>query len=73
MSEDPIKVCPSCGGEVRRIIGGGSGIIFKGSGFYVTDSKKSGSSSSGPSSGSKKKAQAPACENCPKKESKESA
>jgi len=45
MSEAPLKVCPVCGGEVRRLIGGGTGIIFKGSGFYITDSKKSSSAS----------------------------
>jgi putative FmdB family regulatory protein len=37
---DPIKKCPECGGKVHRLIGGGSGIIFKGSGFYETDYKK---------------------------------
>jgi len=40
MSDDPIRVCPECGKEVRRLILGGSGVIFKGSGFYVTDSGK---------------------------------
>ncbi|MDR1128926.1 MAG: zinc ribbon domain-containing protein [Treponema sp.] len=39
MSDAPLKVCPECGKEVRRLINGGSGIIFKGSGFYVTDKK----------------------------------
>jgi predicted nucleic acid-binding Zn ribbon protein len=39
MSEDPVKECPECGKEVRRLIFGGSGIIFKGSGFYVNDSR----------------------------------
>ncbi|MDP2792161.1 MAG: zinc ribbon domain-containing protein [Rectinemataceae bacterium] len=43
MSEEPLKTCPKCGGDVRRLIGGGTGIIFKGSGFYVTDSKKASS------------------------------
>jgi len=43
MSEEPLKTCPKCGGKVRRLIGGGTGIIFKGSGFYVTDSKKTSS------------------------------
>jgi putative FmdB family regulatory protein len=42
MSDSPLSTCPQCGKEVRRIINGGSGIIFKGSGFYVTD-KKGGS------------------------------
>ncbi|MDR0732338.1 MAG: zinc ribbon domain-containing protein [Treponema sp.] len=41
MSDEPVKVCPQCGGEVRRLINGGTGVIFKGSGFYVTDKKKS--------------------------------
>jgi putative FmdB family regulatory protein len=37
--DDPIKTCPKCGKDVRRLITGGSGIIFKGSGFYCTDSR----------------------------------
>lgn len=43
MSEEPLKECPECGKSVRRVINGGAGIIFKGSGFYVTDSKGKGS------------------------------
>ena len=41
MTDAPIESCPACGKGVRRLIGGGSGIIFKGSGFYVNDSRKS--------------------------------
>ena len=41
MSDEPIKSCPQCGREVRRLIHGGTGVIFKGSGFYVTDKSKS--------------------------------
>jgi putative FmdB family regulatory protein len=41
MSEDTLKECPQCGGELRRLIGGGMGIIFRGSGFYVTDNRGS--------------------------------
>ena len=37
MSESHIKDCPECDGTVRRLVGGGSGLIFKGSGFYLTD------------------------------------
>jgi putative FmdB family regulatory protein len=37
MSDEPLKHCVKCGSEVRRLIFGGAGIIFKGSGFYVTD------------------------------------
>lgn len=29
--------CPRCGGKLKRLIGTGAGIIFKGSGFYATD------------------------------------
>lgn len=39
---DPLKECPVCGGEVRRLIGLGNGLIFKGTGFYITDYKKNG-------------------------------
>jgi putative FmdB family regulatory protein len=37
MSDAPRKRCPKCRGKVRRLIGTGAGMIFKGSGFYVTD------------------------------------
>jgi len=37
MTEDPDRTCPKCNGEVRRLIGLGGGVIFKGSGFYTTD------------------------------------
>jgi len=39
MSDEKLKTCPKCGGEVRRLIGEGAGIIFKGTGFYCTDYK----------------------------------
>ena len=42
IKDEPLRVCPECGKELRRLINGGTGIIFKGSGFYVTD--KSGTS-----------------------------
>ncbi|MDY7026870.1 MAG: FmdB family zinc ribbon protein [Spirochaetota bacterium] len=44
MSDEPLSVCPNCGGKVKRLIGGGMGIIFKGSGFYVTDNRGKSSS-----------------------------
>ena len=37
MADDPLKTCPECGKEIRRVINGGSGVIFTGSGFYATD------------------------------------
>ncbi len=44
MKDDPLTKCPKCGGKVQRLIGPGAGLIFKGSGFYLTDYKKSISS-----------------------------
>jgi putative FmdB family regulatory protein len=44
MKDDPITECPECKGKVRRLIGGGMGVIFKGSGFYSTDHKRSSAS-----------------------------
>ena len=44
MSDEPLKKCPQCGHKVRRLIYGGAGVIFKGSGFYITD-KNHGSNS----------------------------
>jgi putative FmdB family regulatory protein len=43
MSDPPLTKCPSCRGKLKRLIGAGVGVIFKGSGFYVTDSRKSSS------------------------------
>ena len=38
ISAAPIKKCPKCGkNKVKRLIGTGAGILFKGSGFYITD------------------------------------
>tara|TARA_Y100000588_G_scaffold204044_1_gene217858 strand:- start:9 stop:344 length:336 start_codon:yes stop_codon:yes gene_type:complete len=43
MMDDPIKKCPECRKQqVRRKIGVGAGLIFKGSGFYETDYKRKG-------------------------------
>ena len=40
MKEDPLRICPQCGKEIRRLISSGMGLIFKGSGFYATDNSK---------------------------------
>jgi putative FmdB family regulatory protein len=45
INDEPIKKCPECGEEVRRLIQP-VGIIFKGKGFYVTDNRKAKSSTS---------------------------
>ncbi|GHU28102.1 hypothetical protein FACS1894172_06240 [Spirochaetia bacterium] len=39
MHEPPVAVCPQCGATPHRIVSGGIGIIYKGSGFYATDTK----------------------------------
>lgn len=80
MTDAPLSTCPGCGGDVKRLIGAGAGIIFKGSGFYCTDYKNTGSqpadknsssttpeSSAGSDNGKEKSADAPAKES-PKKE-----
>jgi putative FmdB family regulatory protein len=44
-TDDPLTVCPECGGDLRKRFGA-VGITFKGSGFYKTDSRSSGSPTS---------------------------
>ncbi len=52
---EPIDICPKCSKKgVNRIINGGSGLIFKGSGFYLTDYKNKTSSPSATKSDSQK-------------------
>lgn len=40
MSDDPLTECPECGARAERKISSGAGLVFKGSGFYITDYKK---------------------------------
>jgi len=61
MSEPPLKDCPKCGKEIRRLIFGGTGVIFKGSGFYVTDKSKAESKKKEPAES------AGSCAGCPAK------
>ena len=57
-SDDPLTVCPTCGQTIRRVIGN-VGVVFKGSGWYINDSRpkssESGDSSVKAKSGSKPK------------------
>ncbi|MEQ9265664.1 MAG: zinc ribbon domain-containing protein [Balneolaceae bacterium] len=39
MSEDSLTICPTTGQKVKRVISGGSGVVYKGEGWYVTDYK----------------------------------
>lgn len=69
MSEDPLRVCTVCGAPAERIMSAGAGLLFKGSGFYITDYrsdsyKKAADADSGSSSG---KDAAPAKEPAPAK------
>ena len=41
MTAERLKFCPKCHGRVKRLLGTGAGIIFKGSGFYSTDYRSS--------------------------------
>jgi putative FmdB family regulatory protein len=48
ITDAPLTTCPHCeANALRRLIGAGAGIIFKGSGFYETDYKRNRASSSG--------------------------
>ncbi len=49
-SDSPLTECPACGGELRKVFGN-VGIVFKGSGFYKTDSR-TGSKASVPAKSS---------------------
>lgn len=59
ITDEPLKKCPKCNKKIKRLIGGGSGIIFKGSGFYATDYRKGGAA--GDSCSPDKKS----CSGCP--------
>ena len=37
MSDEPVAECPACGSRAERRLSGGAGLLFKGSGFYITD------------------------------------
>lgn len=45
--EPPRSRCPKCRGKVQRLVGTGAGIVFKGSGWYVTDSRSKGGKGGG--------------------------
>jgi len=39
MTDEPVSACPECGAPARRKISGGAGFLFKGEGFYITESR----------------------------------
>ena len=60
MTDKPVAKCPECGARARRKISGGAGFLFRGEGFYITDSR---------SDDYKKKASAESGDSSPKSES----
>jgi len=49
MKDEPLVKCPKCGrAALRRLVGGGAGLIFKGSGFYSTDYRRKEKSAAAP-------------------------
>jgi len=73
ITEEPLAVCPETGQAVRRVISGNAGLIFKGSGFYLTDYAVANGKQSGENGGSAKSEAArteasPAKAETPKKE-----
>lgn len=74
IKDEPLKRCPKCKGKVARKIGTGAGLLFKGSGFYITDyrsesykSAAKSESSSASSSASKSEGSAKPASNAAKK------
>jgi len=53
-TDDPLTVCPACEGRLRKLFSP-VGVVFKGSGFYKTDSRGSGTTKGGGSSPSTSK------------------
>ena len=57
MTEKPRAKCPTCGKPAARKISGGAGLVFRGSGFYITDYGKDGK---GPRKAESEKSEKPA-------------
>jgi putative FmdB family regulatory protein len=56
ITAEPLRKCPKCGKmKLKRLIGTGAALIFRGSGFYITDYKKGRAPSKGPGDGASKK------------------
>ncbi|HEX6134844.1 MAG TPA: FmdB family zinc ribbon protein [Longimicrobiales bacterium] len=68
MSEEPLRVCPVCGAPAERILSAGAGLLFKGSGFYITDYRSESYRKAADADSGAKPAKEPAKE--PKKEAK---
>ncbi len=61
MKDEPLKQCPQCKKPaLKRLVGAGAGLIFKGTGFYITDYKKAATPPPGESGGASTGAVSPA-------------
>ncbi len=60
IKDAPKKTCPKCKGRVERLIGAGAGLLFKGSGFYITDYRSESYKSAAKSESSASKVEKPA-------------
>jgi putative FmdB family regulatory protein len=77
IKDEPLKTCPECGKELRRLINGGTGVIFKGGGFYATDkggkavrtAKAEEAATGGNAIGESAKGESAPCPGCAKSES----
>lgn len=49
INDDPLETCPTTGQPVKRIISGGGGVVYKGTGWYVTDYKNNAHKNNGSS------------------------
>ncbi|MBU1998658.1 MAG: FmdB family zinc ribbon protein [Candidatus Omnitrophota bacterium] len=68
IKDKPLFRCPKCKSKLRRLISGGVGIIFKGSGFYATDYKKKPKEEKPPNNNPPCAKLKDACSSCPAKE-----
>ena len=65
MTEDRLKACPKCKKKkLDRLIGSGTGVIFKGSGFYQTDYKNKGADKAESAKSAKTAASKPCSDSC---------
>jgi len=62
MNDKAVEKCPKCGKKVKRQITSGAGVIFKGTGFYATDYKKTTAPPNPPTCPNKKQG---GCSSCP--------
>ena len=72
INDDPLDTCPTTGQPVKRIISGGGGVVYKGTGWYVTDYKNGAHKSNGTSEAkASEKSESPESKSKDSKDSKE--